>query len=72
MYAEVLPTYKPKNVDLTEAEAIRFAIDKSGVKLNWVIPISNVSYDESKDSWSVELELVQEEPLKFEIKDSAK
>lgn len=71
-YVEVLSTYKPENADLTEAEIVRAAIEKSGTKSGWVVPIRNVSYDETKDNWSVEFAPEQEKPFKVEIKDSVK
>jgi hypothetical protein len=51
---------------------IRAAIEKSDTKSGWVVPIRNVSYDETKDSWSVEFAPEQEEPFKVEIKDNVK
>lgn len=60
-----------KNADLTEAEAVLlhsniWAITPSG----WAVPISEVSYGEKIDNWTVEFAPEQEDQIKIEIKDN--
>lgn len=50
---EILPGTKPKNADLTEAEAIRKALDTDTINQHEVPAIKSAKYDEISDSWEV-------------------
>ncbi|WP_075619893.1 DUF3221 domain-containing protein [Paenisporosarcina indica] len=69
-YVEVLPTYKPETADFTEAEIVRVALSQSSTDSGWSVPISNISYDEKTDRWSVEFAPEREDKFTVEIKDS--
>jgi len=68
-FIEVLPAFKPKNADLAEDEIIRKALQKSGVKSGQVIPIKNISYNETTNQWTVEFSTLDHETILIDIMD---
>lgn len=68
-FIEVLPAFKPKNADLAEDEVIRKALQKSGVKSGQVVPIKNISYNETTDQWTVEFLTQDNDTLLIDIVD---
>lgn len=50
---EILPEKKPKNADLTEAEAIRKALAPERISQYEVPAIKSVNYNEAADIWEV-------------------
>ena len=68
-FIEVLPAFKPKNADLAEDEIIRKALQKSGVKPGQVIPIKNISYNETTDHWTVEFSTLDNKTILIDIMD---
>ncbi|OKL36668.1 DUF3221 domain-containing protein [Domibacillus mangrovi] len=52
-FVTVLPTYQPNGADLTEAEAVRQAIEKKQDDGGFTATISDVMFNEQNDQWTV-------------------
>ncbi|OZI10259.1 hypothetical protein CEW92_18025 [Bacillaceae bacterium SAS-127] len=67
-YVEVLPTYQPKNADLTEAEVVHQAIKQSKQEGGAVLAVNQLAFDSKSDQWKVEF-TQEEEVFEVVIKD---
>jgi hypothetical protein len=58
---QILPETKPKNADLSEAEAVRKALVTDAINQQGVPAVKSVKYDEKLDSWDVLINQGEEE-----------
>ncbi|MGV3464005.1 MAG: DUF3221 domain-containing protein [Heyndrickxia sp.] len=64
----ILPSYQPKDANLSEDEVIRRVLKKLRMKFNGVTVIKTVKFDVDSDVWEVILKQDNDE-LHFEVKD---
>jgi hypothetical protein len=61
LYVEVLPEYKPEEADLSESQVVQEALEKTKDKNKGAVQaISNLSYNNETDQWTVSFKQDQE------------